>query len=236
MKLSNLRSPNMYLVVLLSLTTMAGCKTQDKSIDGESQALEDPLLNDNCYAPTKTITTATKDAWVKNLVEAAKDAERIHGIPAAALVAMASRESGYGTTRLYLGAKNAYGYKWSKTNSEGRPAWTLTCQPKEDVGNKYITFKNDWEAALYIGKRLSTMSLYKPATDKYVAARKAGKDVKAAVDQWISDIADAGYNYDPPTYKRHLTHLANNYQKPSATKSASYNLYWISGSVTPRSK
>lgn len=239
MKLSDLSSPSKTcLILLLSVTAIAGCKTSEEKIlaSGESQTLEDPLLNDNCYAPTKKMTTELKDAWVKGLIEAAKDAERIHGIPAAALIAMASRESGYGTTRLYLGAKNAYGYKWSQTSAEGRPSWTLTCQPKADVGNQYIVFKNDWDAALFIGKKLSTMSRYKPATDKYIAARKAGKDVKASVDQWISDIADAGYNYDPPAYKKHLVKITNNYQEPSTAKSSSYNLYWISGAVTPRSK
>lgn len=241
MKLSYPASPSKtktYLVLLLSVTAIAGCKTsEEKTIaPAESQTLEDPLLNDDCYAPTKKLNSAMKDAWVKGLVEAAKDAERIHGVPAAAIIAMASRESGYGTTRLYLGAKNAYGYKWTETAAEGRPSWTLACQPKEDVGNKYIAFKNDWDAALFVGKKLATMSRYKPATDKYVAARKAGKDVKASVDQWISDIADAGYNYDPPTYKKHLVKIANNYQEPSTSKSGSYNLYWISGAVKPRSK
>ncbi len=222
-------------LLLLAAATAFGCKTQN-SAPTDSVVLDDPLLQNDCYAPTKKITNQVKDAWVKGLVEAAKDAERVHGIPAAGLIAMASRESGFGSTRLYVGSKNAYGFKWTKTSAPEREYWTLACQPKEDDNNKYILFKNDWDAALYVAKRLSTDKRYKPATDRYVAQRKAGGDVKKAVDEWIIGISDAGYNYDPTTYKKHITQLANNYQTPSWTKDGNYNLYWISGSVSPRSK
>lgn len=221
-------------LLLLVATIAGGCKTQPNATN--SVVLDDPLLQDNCYAPTKAVNPASKDAWVKGLVDAAKDAEQIYGIPAAGLIAIASRESGFGTTRLYLGAKNAYGFKWTKSSGQGRDYWTLGCQPAADENNKYILFKNDWDAALYVAKRLSTAERYKPTTDRYIAARKAGVDVKKAVDAWIAGIADAGYNYDPATYKKHITQLANNYQTPSWAKDASYNLYWISASVSPRSK
>lgn len=224
-------------VLMVVVTLGTGCKhnSMDDAVS-DSNLQEDPLLNDDCYAPSHSPTTADKDQWVRSLVESAKDAERIHGVPAAAMIAIASRESGYGLTKLYKGAKNPFGYKWTSTGSEGRPSWTLTCQPKEDDNNQYIAFKSSWDAMLFVAKKLATGSRYKATTDAYVKARKAGGDVKAAVDAWIVGIADAGYNYDPATYKGSITKMTNNYQSPSWTKSSSYNLYWVSSSVSPRSK
>lgn len=193
------------------------------------------LLEDTCYAPQKEVTPNDQDNWVKMMIPAAQDAERIYGAPAAGIIAMSSRESGFGNTLIYLNAFNAFGFKWTSSEAaEGRGYYALWCQPKADPNNKYIKFKNYWDGALFVGKKLAMLSRYKPTTDRYVQDRQNGVEVKTAVDRWIAGVAYAGYNYDPPTYTSHITQTANNYQQPGWTRSASYNLYWVSGAVRPR--
>lgn len=223
-------------IVLIAGMGFMGCKKQPTEAESGAAGV-DPLLNDNCYAPIRQPTSNDRDNWVKNMVGPAKDAEKIFGVPAAALIAMTTREGGYGLTRLYKGATNPYGFKWKNSEqAEGKPSWTLACQPKEDVGNKYVKFSSNWEATLFVAKKLATMERYKWVTDRYVKERRAGVDVKKAVDNWIVGISDSGYNYDPKQYKADIVKLANNYQSPSWTKSGSYNLYWVSGGVSPKSK
>lgn len=221
------------LVSLLILTTMmsVGCVKRSNSAS-ETDALTDH----NCYSPQKTVTNADKDAWVKMMIPAAQDAEKIYGVPAAAIVAITNKESGYGNTKIYLNGFNAFGYKWySSAAAEGRGYYVLACQPAADPGNKYIKFKNYWDGALFVGKKLATLERYKPTTDRYIKDRQNGVDVKTAVDRWIAGIAQAGYNYDPPTYTKNITMMSNNYQNPSWSRSDSYNLYWVSGAVMPKS-
>ncbi len=221
------------LLLLMSGWLLVACGEKPNS---ENNAALNSLLDDKCYSPQKEITLQDKINWVELMTPAAQDAERIHGVPAAAIIAISSRESGYGNTKIYLNGTNAFGFKWtSMEQSEGRGYYVLACQPAADPNNKYIKFKNYWDAALFVGKRLSTASRYKATTDRYVQDRRDGVPVKTAVDRWIAGIADAGYNYDPATYKKHITQMANNYQSPSATFSGTLNLYKASEGMKPRS-
>lgn len=229
------RRTSITIMFIVSAFMLANCKHEPKNASAESKTQGDPLLNDKCYAPTKQATPAEKDEWVKQLALAAQDAEKTSGVPASALVAMSVRESGFGTTRLYLGAANPYGYKWNASNSEGKPKWVLTCQPKADPGNEYVKFKNYWDATLFLGRKLSNIERYKAATNQYVKDRKNGVKVDTAVDRWVSAIAVAGYNYDPPAYKADIVTTMYNYRSPSWSKSKDYNLYWVSEAVMPRS-
>lgn len=221
------------LLLLLSGWLLVSCGGKPNA---DEPAELNSLLNDKCYSPLKEITLQDKINWVNLMTPAAQDAERIHGVPAAAIIAIASKESGYGNTRIYVNAFNAFGFKWTSTEqAEGRGYYVLSCQPAADPNNKYIKFKNYWDAALFVGKKLATASRYKATTDRYIKDRRDGVAVKTAVDRWIVGIADAGYNYDPATYKKHITQFANNYQSPSYTLSPTLNLYKASEGVTPKS-
>lgn len=217
-------------VLALALIATVGCTKRPN----ESETKD--LLSDKCYAPQKTVTPELKKNWVDMMIPAAQDAERIHGTPAAALIAMSGRESGYGTTLIYTNAFNAYGFKWtSSENADGRGYYTLWCQPAADPNNKYIKFKNYWDGALFVGRKLANNARYKPTTDRYVQDRRNGVPVKEAVDRWIAGIAAAGYNYDPATYKNDIIKTTNNYKAPSMTYSSDFNLYSASSAVSPRS-
>lgn len=226
------------LLIATSSFLLVNCGKSDAAAKGSeaSADAEDPLLSDKCYAPTREVAVWEKDQWVKQLAEVAKEAEKTSGVPAAAIVAMSARESGFGTTRLYLGAFNPYAYKWNASSAEGKPKWVLTCQPKADPGNEYVKFNNYWDATLFLGRKLGSGERYKAATDQYVKDRQSGVKVDTAVDSWVARIAVAGYNYDPPAYQGDIIKIMYNYRVPSWSRSNDYNLYGISQAVTPRSQ
>ena len=197
--------------VAATVTMSSACSVptdDDDPVEAASSAQTDP--NDprwDCYAPEPGHPTpAEKTGFFATHAAAAQEAERTYGVPAAALLAMAAVEGGYGFTRIALFAKNTFGYKFTSSSAAGgRGSYTLGCQPSWDVGNRYIVFSSIRDGMLFIGYKLATRAdwaNYKVATDRYRAARNAGSNINAAVDAWVDGIADAGYNYDPPTYKR----------------------------------
>ncbi|MDF2692610.1 MAG: mannosyl-glycoproteinendo-beta-N-acetylglucosaminidase [Labilithrix sp.] len=210
------------------LVAACAAPADDEALESSSAAQTDP--NDpswDCYAPEPGHPTAAeKAAFFTRNAPAAQEAERTYGVPAAALLAMAAVEGGYGFTRIALFANNAFGYKFTSSSAAGgRGAYTLACQPSWDVGNRYITFSNIRDGMLFIGYKLATRAdwaNYKTATDRYRADRGAGGDVRVAVNAWVDGIADAGYNYDPPTYKRTIKSVI-----------AANNLYTYSSALSP---
>ncbi|MGA9524955.1 MAG: glucosaminidase domain-containing protein [Myxococcaceae bacterium] len=190
-----------------------------------------------CYSPKPGHpTTAEKTAWIEQARGAAQDAEATYGVPAAAILAMTAVEAGYGWTRTALEANNPFGWKWTNsTAAGGRGYYVLGCQPSWDANNKYVRFSSVRDAIMFVSSKLassnSSWANYKPVTDRYMQDRRNGVAVTTAVNRWIDGIADAGYNYDPPTYKPKLKKFANNYLSPSTTYSSTYNLYQYSASV-----
>ena len=163
----------------------------------------------DCYAPEPGHPTPEeKAAFLVKAGKAALKAERAYGVPASAILAMAAVEGGYGFTRTAQYANNSFGYKFvSAAAAGGREKYTLSCQPDWDVGNEYIVFSSLEDGILFVAYKLANRNdwvNYKAATDRYRAARLAAPDADptTAVNAWIDGIADAGYNYDPPTYKR----------------------------------
>lgn len=199
--------------VFVSVFVAASCvaptseEGDHEPVGASSQAQTDP--NDpswDCYAAEPGHPTAAeRSAFFSRRVAAAQEAERTYGVPAAAILAMAAQEGGYGFTRIALYAKNEFGYKFTSSGAAGgRSSYTLTCQPAFDVGNRYIVFSDSRDGILFIAYKLATRAdyaNYKAATDAYRSARLAGADVTTAVNKWIDGIADEGYNYDPPVYK-----------------------------------
>lgn len=217
---------------------LVGCTTEvEDPVASLDQSLNQYDPNWSCYAPAPGHPTREERThFVESNAPAAQEAERLYGVPAAALLAMATNEGGYGFTRTGIYANNTFGWKWtSATAAGGRPAYTLHCQPSWDPGNKYIVFHDVADGFLFVAQRLATMSTYanyKAATDRYKADRRAGVPVITAVNRWIDGIADAGYNYDPPTYKRTIKAHANDYQSPGSTYSPERNLYRYSAAIT----
>lgn len=64
-------------------------------------------------------TAAEKSAFLATNGVVAQGAERTYGIPAAAILAMAAVEGGYGFTRTALFAKNAFGYEFGSSAAAG---------------------------------------------------------------------------------------------------------------------
>ena len=154
-----------------------------------------------CYDPQPGHPTPQeRQAFLAAIKPAAQAAERTSGPPAAALAAMAVVESGYGFTRTGLEANNLYGWKYnSKAAAGGRGFYTLTCQPPEDVGNRYIKFATRTESIGFVAGKLAALSYYRADTEAYRQARAANRPVKAAVDAWIDGISDP-YNWRPAQY------------------------------------
>ena len=95
------------------------------------------------------------------------------------------------------------------------------------MGNEYIVFSSLEDGILFVSYKLANRNdwvSYKAVTDSYRAARLANPeaDPTDAVNAWIDGIADAGYNYDPPTYKRTIKGAI-----------ATNDLYRFSASATP---
>lgn len=225
----------------LLLTSLIGCIRPSASAP---KADPDPnMVNDQCYAPQVpggVITDALRREWIKKVAPYGMKAEATYGVPAAAIIAMSSIESGYGHTRLALGAFNPFGYKYTgPTMAEGHGSWTLTCQPKEDDNNVYIKFANYEDAFMFVAKKLATVDQswvsYKKPTDKYIKDRNNGVAAMTAVDGWIDGISDAGYNYDPKNYSITLKKLVRNGVKSSWDKSPTDNLIQYTENTWPKS-
>ncbi len=218
------------LLVGVTAAAVPGCFApgDDEALESSGSAQTDP--NDprwDCYAPEPGHPTPSeKSAFFATHAPAAQEAERTYGVPAAAILAIAAVEGGFGFTRIALYANNTFGYKFTNTTAAGgRGSYTLECQPSWDVGNKYIDFTSIRDAILFVGFKLATRAdwaNYKAATDRYRTARANGGDLTAAVNAWVDGIADAGYNYDPPKYKRTIK-----------SAMSTNGLYVYSSGVTP---
>ena len=180
----------------------------------------------DCYAPQPGHpTSAEKTAFINEMKVYAQEAEATYGTPAAALLAMACNESGYGFTRIAIYANNYFGWKWySSEAAGGRSYWTLTCQPPSDPNNKYVVFANRRDCVLFVAMKLATMPIYKDDTDLYKADIANGVDVVVAVNTWVEGVQASGYN---PSYSWVVIteKMLNNYMTPSYTYSPTYNLY-----------
>jgi hypothetical protein len=218
----------------MAAPALFGCvaATDEAGAPGDDAASDEAEASPwGCYSPQPGHpTTAEKTAWIDKAAQYAQEAEAVHGVPAAAILAMTANEGGYGWTRTALYGNNAFGWKWtSSTAAGGRGYYVLSCQPSWDPNNKYVKFADARDGILFVSEKLATLSSswanYKAATDRYKQDRQSGVDVVTAVNRWIDGIADAGYNYDPPSYKAKLKKTANNYMSPSTTYSEQYNLY-----------
>lgn len=179
-----------------------------------------------CYDPQPGHpTSAEKTAFINEMKTYAQEAEATYGTPAAALLAMACNESGYGFTRIAIYAKNYFGWKWySSTAAGGRTYWILDCQPASDPNNKYVVFSSRRDCVMFVAMKLATMSIYKDDTDQYKVDIANGVNIVVAVNTWVEGVQASGYN---PSYDWVVIteKMMNNYMTPSYTYSSTYNLY-----------
>lgn len=210
----------LWLVLALFFFNACGPKNTESGVEG--------LDADQCYAPAPGHpTTSERSAWIAASIPYAQAVEQTYGVPAGAILAMSAVESGYGWTKTALSANNPFGFKYtSAAAAGGRGYYTLACQPAADPNNKYIAFASMRDAFLFVAERLAVGARYKSVTDAYKT--RGALDVVEATNQWIDGIADAGYNYDPSSYKVKLRKVANNYQTPSLEFSSTYNTYQYS--------
>jgi Mannosyl-glycoprotein endo-beta-N-acetylglucosaminidase len=192
-------------------------------------------------------TASEQEAFVDEVARLAIRAEDRHGVPAAALVAMAVAESGYGWTRLALNTDNLFAWKhFPGPAAEGRQYWVLECQPDEP-GTRFVVFADRAEAVDFVARQLATSDNYRADTERYrrdraakavqgalkrlgldQAAAGGGADVVEAVNRWVEGVADP-YSSDPALWSRNVRQIMNDPYSPSERLSPERNLYRLSG-------
>jgi hypothetical protein len=192
-------------------------------------------------------TVSEQEAFVEELTRLATRAEERYGVPAAALVAIAIVESGYGWTRLALNTNNLFAWKhFAGPATEGRRYWVLECQPDEP-GTRFVAFDNRAEAVDFIARQLATSDNYRADTERYrrdraaeaireplerlgldQAAVRGGADVVEAVNRWVQGVADP-YSSAASKWSRDVRRVMNDPYAPSDRLSPERNLYRLSG-------
>src|ERR671919_2013975 len=127
-------------------------------------------------------TASEQEAFVDELARLATRAEDRYGVPAAALVAMAIAESGYGWTRLAINTNNLFAWKhFPGPAAEGRRYWVLECQP-DKPGSRFVVFADRAEAVDFVAGQLATSDNYREDTERYRQDR-AAEDIRAPLER-----------------------------------------------------
>jgi Mannosyl-glycoprotein endo-beta-N-acetylglucosaminidase len=192
-------------------------------------------------------TASEQEVFIEEVARLATKAEDRYSVPAAALVAMAIAESGYGWTRLALNTNNLFAWKhFPGPATEGRPYWVLECQPDEP-GTRFVVFADRAEAVDFVARQLAASDNYRADTERYRRDRAAeavraplarlgsdqevagGRaDVVEAVNRWVEGVADP-YSSKPELWSRNVRHIMNDPYAPSERLSPERNLYRLSG-------
>jgi hypothetical protein len=167
--------------------------------------------------------------FVREASELALKAEKKHGVPAAALAAIAIAESTYGWTRPALEANNLFAWKASRAVVKAGKAFVPPCDRRR-MRTGYQVFKSRADAFDHVASRLAAMSAYREHTDAYRASRSTGQVSAAAVDAWISGIARR-YSGEPQAFITKIKRIMNDPVEPSDALSAERNLYRLSARV-----
>ncbi|HEX2525462.1 MAG TPA: glucosaminidase domain-containing protein [Geminicoccus sp.] len=176
-------------------------------------------------------TSAEERAFVDEVGRLAVQAERTHGVPAAAITAMAIQESGYGWTKLAQETNNLLAWKYVPGPAVGdRQSWEIDC-PNAGPRDKFVVFADRAEAVEFVAEQLASSPNYEADTARYRQDRANRVDVREAVDRWVDGIADP-YSTNPEGYRNTIRRLMNNPYSPSDQLSAENNLYRLSEGVT----
>lgn len=145
----------------------------DKSIIGRSEGLAAESLKRVSTQQLKDAGSRNKAEFFKMLLPAAKEAERIYGVPASVTLAQAALESGWGKSA--IGGYNIFGIKGK--GSEG----SVNVKTKEYLNGKWVTindnfakYSNFYEAVMKHGQVFQgNYSGYKNGLNVYA---KTGND------------------------------------------------------------
>lgn len=232
---------------LVLLPALVACSSAPEA-PSASQAVAEPAEVWGCYELKPGHPTASEqEAFVDEVARLATTAEERYGVPAAALVAIAIVESGYGWTRLALNTNNLFAWKhFPGPATEGRQYWVLECQPDEP-GSRFVVFADRAEAVDFVARQLATSDNYGADTERYRrdraaediraplerlgldrAAVEGGTDVVEAVNRWVQGIADP-YSSNPEKWSRDVRRIMNDPYAPSDRLSPERNLYRLSG-------
>jgi hypothetical protein len=212
--------------------TTAGQAAPDAPVPASS-----PAAGSGCFEPLPGHpTTAERRAFVEEVSRLATTAEERHGVPAAAVAAMAIQESGYGWTPLARNTNNLLAWKYTTEEAAGgRESWTLNC-PALGVSDRYIVFADRAEAVDFVAGQLATSDNYGADTARYRQDRaQGGGDVVQAVDRWVDAVADP-YSSDPDAYRAAIKRVMNDPYQPSDQRSPDQNLYRLSEEAAPPSR
>ncbi len=222
------------VVSLSVLAVMAGCagSTGEPRQLARADVSATPAAPDSatsCFAPLPGHPTpAEQRAFVDEVSRLAVEAERHHGVPAAAIAAMAIQESGYGWTTLAQQTNDILAWKYTTASAAGgRNSWVFDCGASKD---RYIVFPDRAQAVDFVAQQLATSDNYAAATDRYREERVQGVPVVDAIDRWIDDIADP-YSTRPEDYRAAIKRVMNDPFSPSVRRSPNENLYRLSESV-----
>jgi hypothetical protein len=171
-------------------------------------------------------TPEERAAFVRDVSELAVKAEKMHGVPAGALAAVAIAESVYGTTRVALHANNLFAWKFVRAAADGRQPYVPECTIRRRA-HRFLAFTSKADAFDFVAAKLATLEAYRRHTEAYKAARAEGAPVEAAVKAWISGVAGA-YSRKPDEFTRKVTRIMNNPMEPDDALSPDANLYRLS--------
>jgi Mannosyl-glycoprotein endo-beta-N-acetylglucosaminidase len=176
-------------------------------------------------------TAAEKTAFLEEVGTLATRAEDRHGVPAAAITAMAILESGYGWTRLAQNTNNLLGWKYFSDPSAGeRDFWVLEC-PEKGASDRFIVFRDRAEAVDFVADQLASSDNYRADTERYRRDRAAGMSVVEAVNRWVDGIADP-YSSQPEAYRTAVRRIMNDTYELAEGRALERNLYSLSEAVS----
>jgi len=177
-------------------------------------------------------TAAEQTAFVEEVASLATQAEERHGVPAAAITAMAILESGYGWSRLAQNTDNLMGWKYfPDAPAGGRDSWVLEC-PELGISERFVVFRDRADAIDFVAAQLATTDNYRADTERYRRDRASGVEVEEAVNRWVDGIADP-YSTQPENFRTAVRRVMNETYDIGDQPSAEHNLYSLSESVTP---
>ena len=183
----------------------------------------------DCFAPLPGHPTpAERQAFIDQVGPLAATAEQAHGVPAAAITAMAIQESGYGWTTLAQQTNDILAWKYTTAEAAGgRNSWVLDCGTSRDA---YIVFADRAAAIDFVAQRLADSDLYAADTERYRRDRAAGVPVVEAVNRWVAGIADP-YSTQPEAYRTAIERVMNDPLDPGERRSPEHSLYRLSEQV-----
>jgi uncharacterized protein YceK len=176
-------------------------------------------------------TEAEERTFVDEVGRLAQQAERDHGVPAAAITAMAIQESGYGWTRLAQETNNVLAWKYVPGPAVGdRESWEIDC-PEQGPHDRFVVFPDRAQAVDFVAEQLATSPNYQADTERYRQDRASAMGIQEAVDRWVDSISDP-YSTEPDRYRVAIKQLMNDPYAPSDRLSPENNLYRLSEDVS----